>query len=271
MKSKLAHTRVSDKIYPCASLLEKRMKEVEEGGITAPPLTEVISIENSDDEQIQLSDNGSCFRIRKAPEAIPPSIAYTIVGYKHSSRLWLRTSTHDVWLNYTDYLLSDQVASYNLDTDGCSIKAAWKTVLEYDMGMRKLACRKITFDGQDFKTAIEFAMNDLQCRERYFVTPTALINASLAKKPKVAAGTASPPPPRSVPASTIGPEPGKKQKSQRQARKGKDRSRAGASSWISRCKAHKDSPHARWSQHLWLLSAACWLPQAKLQLSSRVR
>ena len=40
-KYELARTRVSDKIYPCASLLEKRMEEVEEGGITAPPLSEV--------------------------------------------------------------------------------------------------------------------------------------------------------------------------------------------------------------------------------------
>ena len=223
MKYEHAHARVSDKLYPCASLLEKRMEEVEEGGITAPPLTEVISIEEADDEQIQLSDNGSNIRIRKAPKAILPpatseelrqrlrtlSIAYTIVGYKHSSRLWLRTATPDVWLNYTDFLLSDQVALYNLDTDGCSIKAAWKTVLEYDLGMRKLACRKITYDGLDFKTAIEFAMNDLQCRERYFVTPTALINASMAKKQHVSAGTANPPPLKTVPASPDGPKPSK--------------------------------------------------------------
>ena len=85
------------------------------------------------------------------------------------------------------------------------------------MGMRKLACRKITYDGLDFKTAIEFAMNDLQCRERYFVTPTALINASLAKKQNVAAGTANPPPPKPVSASSDGPKPGKK-KSKKQAR-----------------------------------------------------
>ena len=240
MKYELAHTRVSDKIYPCASLLEKRMEEVEEGGITAPPLTEVISVEEADDEQIQLSDNGSNIRIRKAPKAIPQpatteqlrqrlrtlSIAYTIVSYKHSSRLWLRTSTHDVWLNYTDYLLSDQVASYNLDTDGCSIKAAWKTVLEYDMGMRKLACRKITYDGQDFKTAIEFAMNDLQCRERYFVTPTALINASLAKKPHVATGTAVPPPLKSVSDPTDGPSKHGKLKSRKQAQRARQKERA---------------------------------------------
>ena len=105
MRYKLAHTRVSDKIYPYASLPEKHMEEVEEGGITAPPLTEVISIEEADDKQVQLSDNGSNVRFRKAPKAFPPpaateqlrqrlqtlSIAYTVVGYKHSSRLWLCT------------------------------------------------------------------------------------------------------------------------------------------------------------------------------------
>ena len=58
-----------------------------------------------------------------------------------------------MWLNYTNCRLSDQVVSYILDTDRCSIKAAWRTVLEYDMGMRKLACRKVSYDRQDFKTA----------------------------------------------------------------------------------------------------------------------
>ena len=105
MRYKLVHTWVSDKSYPYASLPGKHMEEVEKGGITAPPLTEVISIEEADDKQVQLSDNGSNVRFRKAPKAFPPpaateqlrqrlrtlSIAYTVVGYKRSSRLRLRT------------------------------------------------------------------------------------------------------------------------------------------------------------------------------------
>ena len=213
LKFEQTHGRVSDKIYPCASLLEKRMEEVEEGGITAPPLTEVISVDAADDEQIQMSDNGSNIRFRKAPQAILAptsteelrqrirtlSIAYTVVGYKRSSRLWLKTATPNVWLDYVDYILSDQVALFTLDTDGCTIKADWKTVLEYDLAMRKLVCRKIIYDGMDFRSAIEFSMRDLQCRERYFVTPTAILNALGGKRvqrcleaPKTPPGRTSP-------------------------------------------------------------------------------
>ena len=217
LKFEETHGRVSDKIYPCASLLEKRMEEVEEGGITAPPLTEVISVDAADDEQIQMSDNGSNIRIRKAPKAILAptsteelrqrirtlSIAYTVVGYKHSSRLWLKTATPNVWLDYVDYILSDQVALFTLDTDGCTIKADWKTVLEYDLAMRKLVCRKIIYDGMDFKAAIEFAVKDLQCRERYFVTPTAILNALGGKRVQRSIEA-----PRTPPGRTAAIEPG---------------------------------------------------------------
>ncbi len=71
----------------------------------------------------------------------------------------------------------------------------------------------------------QFAMNDLRCRERYFVTPTVLINASLAMKPNVAAGSASPPPLKSVSASTDGPKPDKK-KSRKQAQRAKLKEKA---------------------------------------------
>ena len=57
------------------------------------------------------------------------------------------------------------------------------------------------------------------------MTPTALINASLAKKPNVAAGTASPPPLKSVSDSTDGPKPGKK-KSRKQAQRAKLKEKA---------------------------------------------
>jgi len=65
------HGRQNDKIYPCASLIERRMEEIEEGGITAPALSEVICIELADDEHVQLADNGTNIKVRKAPKAIP--------------------------------------------------------------------------------------------------------------------------------------------------------------------------------------------------------
>ena len=99
MRYKLAHTRVSDKIYPYASLPEKHMEEVEEGGITAPPLTEVISIEEADDKQVQLSDNGSNVRFRKAPKAFPPPALANPVNCIHGCRLQALEQTLVTYVN----------------------------------------------------------------------------------------------------------------------------------------------------------------------------
>ena len=106
------------------------------------------------------------------------AISFTIAGYKHPNRLWIRTSTLAVWSDYVEFLLSDKIASYKLDQDGIAIRAAWSTVLNYEHSLRKLACRKILYDGFDFEQALTFAREDLSCKEQYFITPTALLAAS---------------------------------------------------------------------------------------------
>ena len=44
------HGRVSDAIWPCAALVERRLEEAEEGSFEAPSLTEVISLDLCSDE-----------------------------------------------------------------------------------------------------------------------------------------------------------------------------------------------------------------------------
>ena len=61
--------RVPDSIFPCAALLEKRFEEIEEGILTAQPLSEIISVELSVGEHTEI-DLGSNVRVRKAPKAI---------------------------------------------------------------------------------------------------------------------------------------------------------------------------------------------------------
>ena len=187
-----AHGRVSDSIFPCASLIEKRLEELEEGTFVAQQLTEIISVEQSGDEFTTISEVGTTVRVRRSPKSIPLpttteelrsrmktlAITFTIAGYKHANRLWIRTSTLAVWADYVEYLLSDKIAAYQLDQEGISIRASWSTVLSYDFNMRKLACRKILYDGFDFEAALTFARDDLACKEQYFITPTAMIAAS---------------------------------------------------------------------------------------------
>ena len=184
--------RVTEAVWPCSSLIEKRLEEVEEGAFTAQPLTEVISVEQAVDEQVVVHEAGVNVKVRKTPKAIgnPTSteelrnrmktlaITFVLAAYRHGSRLWLRTATMQCFLNYTEYLLSDQVASFHMDEQGLSIKATWETVLSYDLAMRKAACRSVLYNGLDFDAALVLAMEDLTCRTRYFITPTALLSSS---------------------------------------------------------------------------------------------
>ena len=120
------------------------------------------------------------------------AMSYVIAGYKHSSRLWLRTATMPVFAAYVEHILSDQVAAYHLDSENVSVRASWPTVLSYELNMRKLVVRMVLYESMDFGTALARAMVDLQCRERHFITPTALITAAKGHHP--AAAWQGPPP-----------------------------------------------------------------------------
>ena len=206
-KYELEHGRVPDHLWPCASLIEKRLEEIEEGSFTAQPLSEIISIDRADDDVITIGELGTNVKVRKAPKAIAlpqtteelrdrfttMGITYVLASYKHSSRLWIRSATKGMWDRYVTYLLSDQVANYQLDQEGISVRASWTTVLAYDIAMRKLTCRSVLYDNLDFATALAAAMIDLGCRERHFITPTAMLTAaSSARKPT---GKGAPPGP----------------------------------------------------------------------------
>ena len=189
------HGRVPDTIFPCAALIERRMDEIEEGDISAPHLTEVIAVDLCADETTTIQEIGTSVRIRKAPKAIAApatteeyrnrvrtmAISYVLARYKHSSRLWLRTATLNTWNTFVEYILSDEVGCYALDTEGISVKASWATTLNYEYQIRKLAFRKIQYEQLDFAAALTAAMADLTCKERYFITPTAYIAAASKK------------------------------------------------------------------------------------------
>ena len=186
------HGRVPDALWPCAAMLEKFLDEVEEGAYSATPLSEVISMDNCGDEYSTIQEVGTNVKVRRAPKAIPPpatteafrarfrtmAMMYIVASYKHGSRLWLRSATMDVFQDYVEYILSDRVAAFSLDQDGLGVQAAWSTVLNYDYQIRKLVVRKVLYDDTDFATALAQARQDLECKERYFITPTALLTAA---------------------------------------------------------------------------------------------
>ena len=191
--------RVPDSIFPCAALLEKRFEEIEEGILTAQPLSEIISVELSVDEHTEI-DLGSNVRVRKAPKAIALpntteefrnrmktlAISFVLASYKHGSRVWLKTATMRCFAEYTDYILSDQVALFHLDQEGVSVHASRQTVLIYEHAMRKATCRSVLYDSLDFETALKAAQRDLNIKERFFISPTAILSANGKRRPAAA-------------------------------------------------------------------------------------
>jgi hypothetical protein len=172
-------------------MIERRLEEIEDGSLSAPPLSEVISQDAAGDEMTTIQEVGVQVKVRRSPKSIPLpitteqfrqrietlAISYILAAYKHSSRLWLRTASMQVWDKFVRYILSDEIALYALDSNGISVRATWDTVLMYEHQIRKLAVRKILFESFDFETAMEAARTDLVIKERYFISPTAILSA----------------------------------------------------------------------------------------------
>jgi hypothetical protein len=183
--------RTNDSVYPCAAMIEARLEEIEEGTCVAQPLSEVISIDQSNEEDYLFKEIGTNIKVRKAPKAIamPTSteeirqrfrtlaISYVLASYKHGSRLWVKTATMANFTWYVEHLLSDQVANLVMCRDDLSVRPDWTTVLGYDLAMRKHAARAVLYEGLDWYAAIKAATLDLSLKERYFTTPTAVFNA----------------------------------------------------------------------------------------------
>ena len=140
-----------------------RLEEVEEGTLTATPLEEVICAEQGADSYSSDALSVHGVRFRKAPKAIPApkngeelrarfktlAIAFVIASFKHSSCLWLKTATLEVFAEYVEHLLCEHVANFQLDREELSVKATWATVLNYDLHMRMHAVRSILYNGLD--------------------------------------------------------------------------------------------------------------------------
>lgn len=185
------HGRVTDSLWPCANMIEKMFEELEDGGLTTLPLTEVINAEKGvDDVQslVEVIAGSGTVKMRKAPKALPPpknteefrnrmvtlSICFSVAAYKHSTRLWLKTTSPELWRKYTEHILGEEVAAYKTVVNGQEFSASWETVLNYEYQIRKAATKKILYEDMDLRAALAAAQADLQVKERFFITPTAI-------------------------------------------------------------------------------------------------
>ena len=187
--------RVGDKGWPCQALVERRFEEVDEGEVRADQLSEVVSQEELIDDPVgAVLDKDGAIRLRRAPRSVPQpatsvelwarvkvlGVTFQLAAYKHSSRLWLATASPQVWQLHLDYILGDKIGGFVVKMGEHSVRAPWQIILSYEYQVRKTACRLIMFDDMDLASAMLAAQRDLDTKEQFFSTPTAL-SVSLAK------------------------------------------------------------------------------------------
>lgn len=183
------HGRLQDKSWPCQQLIEKRFEEVEEGEVRADPLSEVVSVEEVQEDVIgAVMDRDGAIRMKKASKSIPLpkdseelrnrlkilGVTFQLAAYKHSSRLWLSTTTPGVWRDHADFILGEDIWNFQITTMDFKVTPPWQVVLSYEFQVRKQACRYIMFENLDISAAMLKARKCTETKEKYFSTPVAL-------------------------------------------------------------------------------------------------
>jgi hypothetical protein len=90
----------------------------------------------------------------------------------------LKTTSPELWRKYTEHILGEEVTAYKTLINGAEFSASWETVLSYEFQIRKFATKKVLYEDLDIASALQAAKLDLQTKERWFITPTAIGAAS---------------------------------------------------------------------------------------------
>ena len=70
-----------------------------------------------------------------------------------------------------DYLLGKQVAGYHASMH---VRLGWAEIMEYELEIRKLACKRVNQGKDNMADALLYAIRDNELRTRCFVTPLAV-------------------------------------------------------------------------------------------------
>lgn len=196
-KFEAAFYKLEDKVTPAASTLELLFDQVENGELKTMYLQQFLSREDAEVEPVGcMLDKSGVLKIKKgygetkeptSPEELRHRLrvvahAFLMCGLKYPQRVIFEDLAPQDFLNYVDYLLSDQVMGLKAeDEDGNKISSpSLKLVLSYEHQVRKEMVKKIN-DGVKVQDALLASRKDVNIKERYFLTPAAM-NALTAHK-----------------------------------------------------------------------------------------
>ena len=85
-----------------------------------------------------------------------------MAGLRHSNRLWLQGMGPQNWQDYVEYLLGEWVNGLVAkDGEGNTLATPhWTAVLDYELAMRKDACRRIQSSSMPMLKALKEVTRD---------------------------------------------------------------------------------------------------------------
>ena len=211
--------RVPDKVWPADAYIEKRFEQVEEGEVAAEPLSEAVSRDLAQDGALgaDFTREGT-IRVRKGANSIPLpknseelrlriktlGITFYLAMMKHGNRPYLSDCAPGIWLEHLDYVLGEDVMQLEATgADGKPLhKPDWSLVLSYELQLRKRMSRLVTYEGLTIGRGLLMARQDVEVKNRYFVTPLSFAAATAQRDPPPGGGydrVRTPGPPRPGP------------------------------------------------------------------------
>ena len=248
----LIHAELPKKLTPAAVYVESKVSQLEDGELVAEPLSEVLTlkdVEGADETSLKLKSDGTVVVQKgKVTGSLPTNseelrlrirvmgIAWEFLRIRYPMRPVLTGLGNQVWQDYVDWLLSEDVFGLEvaLDSEGIRFKPTWNTLLAFELEVRRRAFHLANTQGSTMRDAIVAAMKDQGIMNRYFITPTSLqAGAAAARQTAASSGGSKRPAPGSDPLAqgSAGRIPGTGAPPPPQAPKGKGEKGPGKGSW----------------------------------------
>ena len=99
------------------------------------------------------------------------SVHWEVTRMRFSERESLKRMGRGVLEKVLGYFLGKQVAGYKTSKN---VRLGWAEVLEYELEIRKLACKRVNQGKDNMADALLYAIKDNELRTHSFVTPLAV-------------------------------------------------------------------------------------------------
>ena len=180
---------LEDKHIPAKEYIEKKLAELESGEFRAEPLTEIISRDEVDPDNLlpvwdakgllSIKKGGSKTAMPTGPEQLRLRLtvlqnALIMIQLRHPSREELKDVTMALFERYKDYLLGDYCYGLRSSEESGSLVPPWSLVLNYEHAIRKHCYKVMATAGYSFGAALLHSYKEPSVKERNFTTPLAL-------------------------------------------------------------------------------------------------